>query len=86
MARPAVGLAHLRPGRAAHSLRCYRDDVLVAEVTGAAAQSCNGVTMGLRLHHAADAAWFPQDRLSDSSTPDRLSMDVDWVRVWAAKP
>lgn len=67
-------------------LRFYRDDVLVAEVTGAAAQFYNGVTMGLRLNYAADAAWFPQDRLSDSSTPDRLAMDVDWVRVWAAKP
>jgi beta-glucanase (GH16 family) len=67
-------------------LRFYRDDVLVAEVTGAAAQFYNGVTMGLRLNYAADAAWFAADRLSDASTPDRLAMDVDWVRVWATKP
>ncbi|PLS81095.1 hypothetical protein CYG49_03130, partial [Candidatus Saccharibacteria bacterium] len=66
-------------------LRFYKDNVLVAEITGEDATWFD-TTMDIRLNYSMDASWFPADRLSDSSTPDPLLMEVDYVRQWATKP
>lgn len=61
-------------------LRFYKDGVQVAELTGVDASWFN-TDMGIRINYAMDASWFGSN-LSDASTPDELSMDVDWVRVY----
>jgi hypothetical protein len=61
-------------------LKVYRDDVLVYTVTGADAEWFNA-TMGIRLNYAMDASWFGANT-SDSNTPDNLTMQVDYVRVY----
>jgi hypothetical protein len=38
--------------------------------------------MGIRLNYAMDASWFTTP--SDGTTPDPLTMDVDWVKVYRA--
>ncbi|SMF43953.1 Glycosyl hydrolases family 16 [Azospirillum oryzae] len=42
------------------------------------------VPMGIRLNYAMDGDMFPPWRRSSASTPDHLSMEVDFVRVWGA--
>lgn len=67
-------------------IRFYQDDVMVAELTGADATFFQGKTMSIRINYAMNASWFPSERLSDGSTPDPVTMDIDWIRVWATKP
>ena len=62
-------------------LKVYRDDVLVYTVTGADAEWFN-TTMGIRMNYAMDASWFGANATSDSNTPDNLTMEIDYVRVY----
>lgn len=70
----------------ANYLRFYKDDVMVAEITGANATFFNGVTMSIRLNYSMDAGWFPTGQKSDGTTPSSLTMEVDYIRAWASKP
>lgn len=65
-------------------LRWYRDNVLVHEVTGFNAEWFN-TTMGLRLNFAMDASWFASTETSDGTTPDPMTMQIDYVRVYATR-
>jgi len=44
-----------------------------------------GLKMDIRLNVAMDAGWFPGGQKSTSSTSE-VDMDVDYVKVWSAKP
>ncbi|MGK5110441.1 glycoside hydrolase family 16 protein [Geodermatophilus sp. CPCC 205506] len=68
------------------SIRFYQDDVLMAEVTGADAAFFRDAQMSLRLNYAMDGSWFPPAQRSDATTPDALTMDVDYVRRWDGRP
>lgn len=64
-------------------LRLYVDDEMVGELTGAAAEWFD-VPMQVRLNYSMDAPWFPTK--SNGTTPDPLTMEVDYIRHWAVKP
>ena len=64
-------------------LRLYRDGVLRSEIVGTDAY-WYATTMGVRLNYSMDAPWFGTK--SDASTPNELTMEVDYVRVYRQKP
>lgn len=66
-------------------MRFYLDGVLKAEVTGADAEWFS-VPMSLRLNYSMNAGWFPSGQQSDGTTPDPLTMEIDYVRYWETMP
>ncbi len=67
-------------------IRLYRDGALRKEVTGTNA-SWYSAYMDIRLNFAMDAPWFYSFGLnSDANTPNNLSMQFDYVRVYDRKP
>ena len=65
-------------------LRFYRDGALVWEVAGTDAQWFN-TRMQVRLNYAMDGRFYGFVP-SDSTTPDEMRMDIDYVRVHASRP
>jgi len=68
-------------------VRWYHNNTLVGELTGAQAAHYVG-DMQLILNCTADAPSFADyvpSRMSDGTTPDPLSMEVDYVRVYSHK-
>ena len=65
-------------------LRVYRDGVKLYDVAPDIANFFD-VDMVIRLNFAMDAPWFDVGEMSSASTPE-LAMDVDYVRVYRAKP
>lgn len=64
-------------------LRFYCDNILLYEVTGTNALWFNNAKLGFRLNYAMDAFWFYTYGLnSDSTTPNVLTMEIDYVKVW----
>lgn len=61
------------------SIRFYRDGKLYASTSKAVANRFAGLKMTIRLNYSMDADWFPVK--SDITTPDVLTMEVDYVRV-----
>ncbi|SHF61800.1 glycoside hydrolase family 16 protein [Geodermatophilus nigrescens] len=67
-------------------LRFLRDGVVVGELTGADAAFFDGVRMSIRLNVAMDGSWFPEGQRSQESSPDRWTMEVDYIRRWDDRP
>lgn len=65
-------------------LKFYRDGVMVQDSSGEAGWYQN-VKMGIRINYAMDAFWFSGDQKSDSSTPNPLRMEVDFIRAFRSK-
>jgi Glycosyl hydrolases family 16 len=63
-------------------MRVYRDGVKLYDVAPNIAAFFD-VDMVIRLNYAMDGSWFKQP--SDASTPE-LTLDIDYVRVYRAKP
>ncbi len=63
-------------------LRFYRDGIMVGQVTGADASWFN-VEMSIRLNFSVDGNYISKlGNLSDQTTPDVMTMQVDYVRVY----
>lgn len=73
------------PGGAA--LRWYVDGVQVLSVTGSDASWFN-TDMAMRFNISADAGWFtfPGSGATSASTADPYRYQIDYVRVYSAKP
>lgn len=60
----------------------YRDRSLIATVTGPDAAYFSGCLMSIRMDYSMDADFFPPEDRSDGSTPDVMTMDIDYVRQY----
>lgn len=93
---PSVGRSNLettgwhRYGveRTPTALRFYRDGVQMYEVTGPNAEWFKGVPMGIRMNYAMDPNWDASLHATDTDPAPGTEprMEVDYVRVYAAKP
>jgi beta-glucanase (GH16 family) len=66
----------------ASALQLYLDRRPVGTVTGAEASYFAECAMSIRLDYSMNATWFAPGNAADSSTPDRLTMEVDYVRKY----
>lgn len=70
-------------------IRYWRDGVLLETVTDT---WFDGLRMGVRINLAVDPSWLPQGdpNRSTPTDPSRAAggpkLEVEWVRVWGAKP
>jgi hypothetical protein len=65
-------------------LRVYRDGVKLYDVPSDVAAFFD-VDMAIRMNFAMDAPWFEPSAKSNATTGE-LAMDIDYVRVYRAKP
>ena len=66
----------------ADALRFYRDRDVIKSVTGHDASYYAGCAMSIRLSYSMNATWFAPGNAADGSTPDELSMEVDYIRQY----
>ena len=67
-------------------IKIYKDGALIYTVSSSEAAWYNNVNMNILINFAMDAPWFGSGLLSDGTTPSPMTMDIDYVRVYNAKP